>query len=910
MSATPPTNSHNAAKPNAPCEKRRATTSRRVIIDLEDTDDEESDKSTPASQPLDVSSSPRTHSPAAPAAIGLAATTVRGKRHKTHTSARKRARVAEESYVQWLERARVATPSSLMLSGESPPINSMAEQAFLSETGELWKLANQGIFNTRIAAGSLNGTYITELEDMTTMCDGVKLISATEEEQVRLSAALLDTETRGHLYVPKRTKDFNFTKAQRMQMVGLAGLVKLSGPKTQRAVIRGKLDTTIGIRGDGGLQKLQLLVAPPGSGKTSMTVGMIVTMLCRRNWPSVVDHVAQDLLCAPVATQVYGEAKLRRIAMVVCPSAIVEQWAAGARLVFEGSDCGVGAPFEAGPGMEWVVCVSHTVAATKALIASATLDSRPQLWVIASATSSGNNKPYAPILAAKHLHVAIAVYDECTFAFARAPFSGSGYTVPMTLLVTATPSVLLNSMSNVTRHPLRIALNDIGACANNVQIVPSVLNGQLVPSASMFHQHKNGMQYLVSSNRMSASMESIRRTLALRMYVGPPELALLNRTDALATMPSALSFFTIVCVVMNSSMRLTDDVSVCGASIAVISPWKALAVHSQRIQTIANQPSGFDAVTARFRSSLKELEDETRASGSFIVDFTHLHDTLAPIVTEMENKLQSQTWRCNDVARLRTLLRASLQIVREGDSCGICYDSLDSYVPGGPTNCCGQILCVNCAKQLRKFECPFCRTPASDNFNIVQTVGSLLPEPKDRVASDMPRAPIPFGTDGDALLLRACATIQKARLDVFSAFSCAVEMSLFARVAATPRILVFFANLQTGCSRAAKSRILDKAQDAMVYDLEALSSSSQTATAAAAAIRAFKNEMTAAPIFILCNTDHNSNSLAGADLGNATAAIVVGTLRHSGETQLIGRFMRMSTVRDRPETRVFHVRCV
>ena len=760
-------------------------------------------------------------------------------------------------------------------------------------------------------------SFCYELQDTVTQPTELRQTSNYEDEYMLLLARLLDNETSSSPCVPRYTSSFELTPVQRMQVAHLACLVSLEGlHRTVRVTGRltDAIDMSLQLRGDGGLQSLQLLASPPGTGKTVIAIMALATLLCRRNWDSFVRRVQRDMLVTSSISQAYSSAPLQPIAIVVCPPNLVDQWASEAEAVLRGPDCRPGATFEAHSRFDWKIEISRNTVTTERLLAGSRGSQQPQLWIIAS--QNGLMRPYQPILSVSDVRVAVAVYDECTFTLSPETPKGGGYNSLMTILVTATPSALKGALvQNKMRNPLSAALQCAGA-TNNGSVITWVTDAYGNTSESM----RDNIRSLLCAGRRWEAIPMIRCTMAMRLFVGPPELALLARNDALASMPVGVSTFDIT---FSHQTR----------AVATISLWRALCTHITNIQLLACENQQVVELAHRFGRCLHMHGIKHKGGSSGALELQEVYDTLLPIVDALAEKLVQekllQQRSKKSLRRLRHLMQALQELIasKDGVECGVCTHLIDASTPAGPTTCCGHIMCIKCAASLRELKCPFCREVAGSGFDIVQTAGDATPTPEQHILAQLPQSPVDADYHDDSatsiasswVLEQACGIICRAKLGMESAFASAVHLSLMARKGSAPRVLVYFgkpdsrtpfcpARSFVDCS---KSRIFDIADNAEVYHLdteESPRSSGKLAQAsnALAGIRAFRDDTKTTPVFLLCKLDVCAMTIAGTDLGMTTAAIIVGDVENDAAVQLMGRMMRRAQHKQ-PSLRVFCV---
>ena len=793
----------------------------------------------------------------------------------------------------WVLRTREeSSVLDLTCEDEVTPRPPSSDSGYLTHLGTLRRLGHTLMM--KVASAHLDRSFKSELVDMVTLPATMQLAHGYEDGYVLQLARMLD---RG-LCVPQKTSTFALSNGQRMQVAHLACILAVQQQeRTLRAVYacdNDNIDTSLSIRSDGGLQRLQVLVAPAGSGKSAVVAAVVATRLCRRNWNRFPEQVRDDQLRAPTIAP-SQHVPLKPIAVVVCPPGLVQQWQREATALLHGPDCRPGAAFEAGwSGAEWKILTSHNIEQTRELLRDSVAITSPQLWIIAS--EYGPSKPYSPVLLDTSVRIAIAIYDECTYTFAKEPLTGSGYSVPMTILVTASVRDIVDATRNTPRHPLRIALTAAGACTDT-DLASTRWSDPNTPT------RVSTIASLLPTHVQSASSK-IRLTMALRLFIGPPELPLLQEAELRApTDREQVVFFSLPYYTLALERGHVADED----GVRVLTLWDTLRRHFRYIRA---STSSFKPSILRkndlFGDAITRLQAAEASGASVVYDelFVHL-DVIAKTACP---------WYKRSLVLLRVILKGAEQLAKEGAKCPVCIESVDANLLGGPTNCCGGIMCIACAKKLAPVKCPLCREETlpkrnCSEFSIVQTVGVPPPAVLTQVLSQLPQSPVATGNVGDEVLHRACARIHASQLDLYDAFSTALHLALMARAGSTPRVLVFFGSNEPD-RVSCKIRIKEIARDANVHDIEGITDrfNGSISTAVARAIPAFADPVCTKPVFLLCDVDHNSRSIAGADLSAATAVIVVGSLWPGAETQLLGRIVRRSQQRDTPPFRVFFLR--
>ena len=855
------------------------------------------------------------------------------------------------------------------------------------------------ILSYTVNGESLGQGYFSRISKLFAPCSGVKIGFNYESAHVEALARVLDAEDENAPRVPRRTGDFELTMGQRMQIAHLVGSttpgprkmsVRVEADELERMAetgahspglipgrgIKKPIQVSRSVRSDGSPSKLQLLVAGPGTGKTAMSLSCVATKLCGRNWSAFEENVRLDETRAPSA--MHPDAAMMRVALVVSPPGLVQQWLREATSMFECSECRPGGPFQAAAdrlGQEaWIVREVADMKTINQLLALDISCMSPQIWIVAACS------PCAVLNAIyKHelRYPAMALYDEGNFSFpAHRTHSGCSIeAIPFTLFLTATPDVLAKTIPGNTRHPLRLAIERGGGRVGGSNHTMSYMNN----SDDMAYD------FLVRTPGPAAS--SIARMLVMRLASGPPELYLHCRTDALCGMPAGITVFHVL-------YRATSDLNArlresgTSSGISVVSTWEALRQHGTALRRLATEycrnfgvegphaiaTSNRDQILDGFITRVNELEQQHRASGNCMLDAEKLRSDLCPSLLAIQDAItdatprttssvppEARTRRSNQLVRMQRMLDAAGELTREDDECGVCFEKLGSTpeldtVPrnceasrnlflaaparGGLTYCCGKVLCFTCCGKLPKRQCPFCRSTGAAEFSMVSAddtpegatikIPTVVSESSRRSAMSRPvldrydnllsagetahpRSLVVSSTTqllqraqrdpdtnqhADGTFLSACEAIRDGSISVFDAVRCACILACSARVGSRPRILVFFQYMRNGSSRAAKACIRDSVVDAAVFDIE---------HHAGPGLAAFGDANIHHPVFLLCDTGASSRSIAGADLGCATAAIVVGGMCADHETQLLGRFMRMSKQRNRPMTRVFHI---
>lgn len=748
----------------------------------------------------------------------------------------------------------------------------------------------------KMSLSHMSQSFRRELLDVVTLPACMSLTHDYEDGYMLQLARMLDAG----LCVPSKTSTFELSNGQRMQAAHLACILAArQQEKVLRATYFGDkdtIDTSLGIRSDGGLQRLQVFVAPPGSGKTVVVAAVVATRLCRRNWEAFVQQVRDDQLRAP-SIELSHAVPLKPIAVVVCPPGLVQQWLREATALLHGPDCRPGAAFEAGSaGAEWRILTSHKFEDTRELLKDAAAVTSPQLWIIAS--ENGPFKPYSPLLANTSVGIAMAIYDECTYTFAKEPHAGSGYSVPMSIFVTASAKDIVDATRNTQRHPLRVALAHVGACTNT----DFLLNRWSDPNHP---KRVSVIASLLFLSRVPAALSKIRLTMAMRLFIGPPELPLLQDLEFRAlTSCKQFVLFSLPC--LNSAVARDHAVDGNGVRVGSLASNLRRQFRYIRARTLYFKPKYSNQIDL-YGDAVGRLQAAEAAGACLAYEET------------LENLRGMQKaagiWYNRRIVAMRMILtNAEGLAAGKLSNCPVCFEAVDANQPGGPTTCCGQIMCIPCAKRLQPANCPFCRTEASatgfnGEFGIVQAVGAVPTDPLTQLLSKLPQSPVEAGDGGDEVLFAACSEIHQSRVDLHDAFSSALRLALMARAGTTPRVLVFFGFVDKDDRLHCKIRIKEIARDADIRDIEGIAEKDCGTTSAmvARAIPAFVDPACTKPVILLCDMDHTSHSIAGADLGVATAVIVAGSLHHGAATQLLGRITRRSQLRDAPSFRVFFV---
>jgi hypothetical protein len=393
----------------------------------------------------------------------------------------------------------------------------------------------------------------------------------------------------------------------------------------------------------------------------------------------------------------------------------------------------------------------------------------------------------------------------------------------------------------------------------------------------------------------------------MRLFIGPPELPLLQELECRAlTSRKQLVLFSLPYYTASAVARshAADDNGVRVGSLGIN---LRCQFRSIRARTTYFKPM-FSKQIDLYGDAVIRLQ-AVEATGAFLA-----YGEILEKLRGMEKA--AGVWYKERIVAMRMILTNAEELaVGKSVNCPVCFEAVDANQPGGPTNCCGQVMCIQCAKRLQPASCPFCRTDASatglsGEFGIVQAVGAPPTDPLTQLLSKLPQSPVAVGDDGDELLYEACSEIHRSRVDLYDAFSSALRLALMARAGSTPRVLVFFGLMDRDDKLHCKIRIKEIARDADVHDIEGITEKACGTTSAmvARAIPAFVDPTCAKPVFLLCDMDYTSHSIAGADLGAATAVIVAGSLHHGAETQLLGRITRRSQQRDAPSFRAFFVR--
>ena len=314
---------------------------------------------------------------------------------------------------------------------------------------------------------------------------------------------------------------------------------------------------------------------------------------------------------------------------------------------------------------------------------------------------------------------------------------------------------------------------------------------------------------------------------------------------------------------------------------------------------------------------------------------------LKPHVDALQEALEEEGQDRALTAKVQPLLKGLERLRGEQEplSCLICMEDIveseGQPANGGVSSCCGQGLCFRCCVEYeqvnesaqRETVCPSCRRCVrSAEFQLVDAAGAQSSanaeqkrerlRRKDAVQTfvdTMPtwRSEESCEVEGEDAFFKACSLLGRAKLNVFEALSLAARVACSARPGVPPRVLVFyqFQRCAEDSVFAAKKRIQECIPSAEVYSLEPMPESSDTARRDMPMLgqSRFKDDRVQKEVFLLINTSKGSTSIAGADLGNATAAVVVGEMTADYETQLIGRFMRMSTKGAQPYTKVIHL---
>lgn len=871
----------------------------------------------------------------------------------------------EGSIVGWLETQR-NTASEIeraLIDGRWMPGDDSAERTplfFGMNRQARMRASGDATLTFDVNSGDMGGSYISNTMQIFGPCGDVRITHNYESEHVETIARALDSETDAEPLVPRYTKNFKLTVAQRMQVAHISGAVASS---KQRCLsvhldaaalneiyqsesgrrIRRNLTVSRSVRGDGGPQKMQLLVAGPGTGKTIMALATAATILCGRNYAAFGENAERDLMQSPGVCVMHPHAKMMRVALIVCPPRLIDYWKNTAASMFDGVDCADGGSFRAtlDGALEgrWVVKVVNDVRTVRGMLDRPGTGRDAEIWLVAGYSSSSS---VLECIFKHELHYpAMVIYDEGRFAFpASRAVSGCGYeAVPFTLVLTATPAELATNMSSNTRHPLRTAM-ERGGC-----------------SGWRFHDNAIVMRANLAYGQLGPAAASICRCLLLRLASGPPELFLNCRNTALSSMPAGMTVFRMehhTLVNVSSRLRHSVDRRPEGSRISVLSTWSALRNHGNTIRnTTRTSMTGHATIRSLvegFLNRLDELEAEHKALGSHVVDLEWLHANLRPSVTEIEKQLETsffQSGVSEGVSRLRNMLEAALTIARLGDSCGVCLEPLAESrervgaVCAGLTNCCGHVLCFTCLPKLPKPVCPFCRSTNFGDFSVVgedPVATAATTPPPDIYVSELRTTSLDYAlnrnehviADGtmlgeltslfrvepgetdrrgldDAPFLRFCTSIRNANVSAFEAVRCSAFLACASRGAVAARVPVFFDFLSAASTFAVEACIKSSVPEAVVFNMEDFSSPHQIPGVSRHPLEAFADESSARPVFLLCDTGSRSTSIAGSDLGNSTAAIVAGTMCADHETQLLGRFMRMSKEHNRPKIRVFHL---
>jgi hypothetical protein len=872
------------------------------------------------------------------------------------------------SVSRWLEVQRSTTSGTeiALINGKGVPCAAFQGRGkfFVQEHEDMMRETGQYDLSYTVDGADIGHSYVQNAMKLFGPCEGVEITHNYEPDHVKSIAHALDLETDEEPLVPRHTTKFKLTKAQRMQVAHLSGVVASS---KQRCLsvhldaasltamcstglgrsIRRNLTVSRSVRGDGVPQKLQLLVAGPGTGKTAMALATVATVLCGRNYRVFEDNAKKDLTQSPEVCEMHPDSKMMRVAVLVCPPLLIDYWEAAAVSMFDGVDCNHEGAFratvEGEPEGTWNVKVVKDVLTVRGMLDRPVTSRDGEIWLVAGCTPSS---PVLEFIFKRELHYpAMVVYDEGRFVF-PASRAGSGCVheaVPFTLVLTATPADLVENMVSNLRHPLRVAMERYGGS---------------VSSGWRFSNNAATMRQNLRRGELSLASSSISKFLLLRLASGPPELFLNCKNAALASMPAGMTVFRVMHhTLVNVAFRLRQSVDQRPQSsqISVVSTWSALRSHGNAIKSKAAslpRPARSDTVPIEspvelFLERLDELEAEHNALGSRVVDLEWLHANLRPSVDEIERQLDVsfQPGVSETVSLVRNMLEAALAIARLGDECGVCYEPLAESsqdlgtVRAGLTNCCGHVLCFSCLPKLVKPTCPFCRESNFGRFSIVgessaaaatvaarpassvviqlqsASLGVALIEPEhvsgegtvfDSLMSSLFAYELmrderervhPSGLD-DAFFLRACRSIQDANVSAFEAVRCAAYLACASRSDVPARVPVFFDFLESNATTAVSNSIKSSVPGAKIFTVED----------SGVSLKRFASENSAHPVFLLCNTCVGSTSIAGSDLGNSTAVIVAGCVRsENDETQLLGRFMRMSKKTNRPKIRVFQL---
>ena len=621
-----------------------------------------------------------------------------------------------------------------------------------------------------------------------------------EREQMSILRETLAEEIkRGVLIVPLHSRKFELSYAQRATALYICGLdgfshrlqkrrfylsatVNWSAPDLRRdtnashsgRVARKGLDIHV-TRSSRPRANAQILVSPSGTGKRTIAVASVVTLLSDSNWETFRSEGEEERLISPSVNGIPRETCIARVAVIFAPTPQCEDWGQEFAALLSTSDCAsVSGSFGVSTG--WTL--TRVQGKAQAILAFSQYRRFGGAHILVVDSSGGHASAVA--IANEMDSPAIFVYGAGSGCAAACR---GEVTPPLSLFIASSFADLTDEICRNNGHPLRAVLG-----------VHEQPRFSRVPFARQVTDELNG-------GNAKAAESALKQQLSLRLAVGPLELAMARLEDMSPLMPKGSVIFNVSCdasrlddlsstnIFQTLDMYLSDQLGrICNMNILPDDEASKDVVlmtknHIHMFKRDYNSPenSFADRVAAVVRvcraliSALPRISTRNGAD-THIFSRDRLQVFLEEAVKMTDHTSEEECHICSEY-----LLKADiLGVTHAPNSAGL-------------TGCCAKMACAECYLRIVGEElvaCPWCRR-RDGGFFMVQTIPK---QPRSRateiIDKFVPRSGAADNEEGNAVFAQLCRLISEKPVGLGQSLDIAVAAAFRSSPGRQPRVVV------------------------------------------------------------------------------------------------------------------------